>query len=516
MYLSDIRGDVLAEWRKKSQAAIYQTDPAAWMWDVLGKRWWSVQEEIARSFVFNEFTIVKSCNGVGKTQLAGDLVTWFVSVHPPEHTTVMVSAPVREQIDTMMFRYLNDNYRLAVERGKPLIGEITRWPKWQVPELNGRDIVLPKRPADANLVSSFQGVHDEHVAVVLDEAGGLQEDFYIGANAVTTNKHARVLAIGNPDQLNTAFHRRFTDTEAFSDWNRFTIGAKDSPNFTGEKIYPEDPELDERIKGRLVQVRWAEMMRRSARPSVVAAKVDGEFPDSDDSTFFDQPVINKAWNTSIEPASTDPRHLGVDLSYQGEDKCAAYMNWGGQVRKVDEWNRYDGTEHIESARRVHALAIKLGISEVRVDKAGTGSGVYSNLKTLPEFKDRPYVLIGINGANGSPDFNRWLNARAWHYDQMRTGMANGTIDLDMSDTDLRTELEIQSSKYTLRNQIQITSKDEMRKAGIKSPDHLDAAIYSIIDTTPFTGGPAQGAQPGSVVMLDPFELLQMDRAGLPI
>jgi hypothetical protein len=515
-YMGSISSEVMAEWRAKSRSALYLTDPEAWLWDVLGKRWWSLQAEIAQSFVHNTYTLVKSCNGVGKTHLAGDLVSWFVSVHPPEDTSVVLSAPVATQINQMMFRYLRDNYQLALSREQPLIGEITKAPVWKVDHPTDKHIVVPKRPADNNLISSFQGIHDGYVAVILDEAGGLPEDLYIGANAVTTNKEAHIFGIGNPDKLHTPFHERFTDREKFKNWHLFTIGAKDTPNFTGEMIYPDDPMRDADIKGRLTQVEWADEMRRSARPSVIAPKVDGEFPDSDDTTFFDQSVINRAWETLIEPKSTDKRIFGVDISYQGEDKSVIYENHGGRIRMVKEWDRKDGTEHIESARNIHNLAVSRGATEVRIDMAGTGAGVYSNLKALEEFKDKPYILIGVNGANKTPNSNRWLNARAWHYEQFRIGMATGKIDIDLFDANLKKEMEMQPSKFTLRMQLQILGKDQMKSMGIKSPDHLDAAIYSYLDTSPWTEGPTAGRQVGDIVAMDPWELAMLTGAGLPI
>lgn len=516
-FLTTIESDVMSEWRARSKSVRYRTDPAAWVWDVLGKRWWSKQEEIAQSFADNTFTIVKSCNGVGKTQLAGDLVTWFAVVFPPEETSVLLSAPVREQIDTMMFRYLRENYSLAAARNLPLPGQITKWPKWVVEQPFRKDLVLPKRPADGNLISSFQGIHDTYVAVVLDEAGGLPEDLFIGANAVTTNAFARILGIGNPDRLNTAFHQRFTDRKRYEMWHPFTIGAEDSPNFTGEMIYPDDPERDAKVKSRLVQVEWAEMMRKSAPAGVVKAKVDGEFPDTDDTVWFEPDVIAKAADLDLFPDGDAHRWMGVDLSYSGEDKSTAYLNWGGRIRKLSEWNRDMATNMIDSARRVHDLAVENAVTEVRIDRSGVGAGVYEMLKSNDEFKDRPYVLIGVNGANRTPDSNKWLNARAWHYWQMRKAMIEGKIDIDIvGDEDLRDEMVRQTYELTNRNQYKMTSKVDMKRAGIDSPDHLDAAIYSMIDMTAWTEGAAAGLNPGDTIVLDPWELAMMDRAGLPI
>lgn len=510
-YLGTLESELLSEIRRRSRNLLYQRDPQAWLWDVLGVRLWSKQAEIIESFAVNQFTLVKSCNGVGKTQVGGFGVAWFGNVHPPLETSIMVSAPVRAQIDEMMFRYLRAAYQMSVERGKRLVGEIMpRQPRWIVSDVYKHDLVVPKRPADSNLLSSFQGVHNDHVAVVLDEAGGLQEDFYIGANAVTTNEDAHILAIGNPDRRNTAFHRRFKNPE-FDDWNRITIGAEDSPNFTGECIYPDDLDLDRKIKSRLVQVKWAEMMRKSALPGVVKAKVDGEFPDEDEATFFDEATKQRAWDTELEPPNTAHKWLGVDLSYSGEDQCVAYLNHGGRIRVVDTWNRYSGTEHIESARRIHRLAAQYECDQVRVDAAGTGSGVYSNLKTLEEFASRRYVLVGILGANRSPNPNVWLNARAWHYDSFRKAMALGEVDLDYQDIDLRTDMEAQSWTTTGRQQIKVTSKEELRRQGVHSPDHLDACIYSFVDMSAYLEGPAAGLGPGDEFALDPYDLFDLEQ-----
>jgi hypothetical protein len=560
-YVAGLESPMMQEWRRKSRNLLYQTDPEAWLWDVLGKKWWSKQREIAWSFVHNEFTIVKSANGVGKTQLAGDLVSWFVSVFEPTETRALVSAPVRSQIDENMFNYLRANYQVALDRKLPLLGEITRWPKWVVHTPYENDVVIPKRPSDQNLLSSFQGLHFRHMAVVLDEAGGLQEDFYIGANAVTTNEDAHVLAIGNPDRRNTAFHERFksaltpdspllgepTDEQIdnddvyirdgqwylhgdkYRDWHRFTIGFNDTPNATGEKIYPDDPERDKAVKSDMTQVRWAQMMRRSASAGVIAAKVDGEFPDESDNAFFTQAQINKAWNTyaflkALVDAGEMPfeanRWLGVDVAFSGEDKNVITSNYGGKLDVVDKWGKEEGEEAVEDmaiARRVHRWAMDLGVTQVRIDAAGTSRGVHSNLKTEAEFTNRRYTLIGIVGSNASPNNNRWINARAWHYDQMRDLMTAGTIGIDPAEVELRTDLEVQTFKHTLRQQLQMTSKADLKKDLKRSPDYLDSAIYASIDLTGVVDGPAAGLEPGDIVYEDPWDLLDAgDRAGLPI
>lgn len=510
--------DALEELRQKSRKALYQRDPEAWYADVLDGYWWSKQREVVWAFADpgkpSSQVVVKSCNGVGKTRLAADLTTWLVACFDPMDLTVIMTAPVFSQIRTGLFRYVADLYGKAKENHVILPGRITAEPTLKVARPGGgpdKDVVQAKRPADSNLISSFQGIHDGIVAVVMDEAGGLPEDLWIGANAVTTNEVAKILAIGNPDSLHTAFHRRFTDRDRYREWQPFTISAYDSPNFTGEAIHP-DPVKDRRIKSLLVQRSWAEMMERQAHPNVVRAKVHGEFPEDDASAFFTQETMNRAYDTEIDNPGGH-RRLGVDLAFTGSDKSVAYLNVGGRIRKVKSWLHQD--DMMEATRGIHQLALKHAVDEVRVDASGAGRGVYSLLVSQEEFA-ADYVVVGVQGGHSSPDNKQWAQARAWHFDSFRSKMQRGLIDLDPEDEDLRTEMTVQPFEVNDRGAIQITPKPRMRAKGLESPDHLDAAIYSAIDLSEVAGDP-EAPQPGDRVVMDPAELGKSleDWYGLP-
>lgn len=510
--------DALEELRQKSRKALYQRDPEAWYADVLDGYWWSKQREVVWAFADpgkpSSQVVVKSCNGVGKTRLAADLTTWLVACFDPMDLTVIMTAPVFSQIRTGLFRYVADLYGKAKENHVILPGRITAEPTLKVARPGGgpdKDVVQAKRPADSNLISSFQGIHDGIVAVVMDEAGGLPEDLWIGANAVTTNEVAKILAIGNPDSLHTAFHRRFTDRDRYREWQPFTISAYDSPNFTGEAIHP-DPVKDRRIKSLLVQRSWAEMMERQAHPNVVRAKVHGEFPEDDASAFFTQETMNRAYDTEIDNPGGH-RRLGVDLAFTGSDKSVAYLNVGGRIRKVKSWLHQD--DMMEATRGIHQLALKHAVDEVRVDASGAGRGVYSLLVSQEEFA-ADYVVVGVQGGHASPDNKQWAQARAWHFDSFRSKMQRGLIDLDPEDEDLRTEMTVQPFEVNDRGAIQITPKPRMRAKGLESPDHLDAAIYSAIDLSEVAGDP-EAPQPGDRVVMDPAELGKSleDWYGLP-
>lgn len=522
--LSGIAAEVAQELQNRSRKAIYKRDPEAWYADVMNGYWWSKQKEVVWSFADPDktltMTVVKSCNGVGKTRLAADLATWLVAVFDPMETSIITTAPIFKQIGTGLFRYINDNYNVALENGVQLPGRFVADPALKIARLGGgidKDVIQAKRPADSNLISSFQGIHDGLVTVLMDEAGGLPEDLWIGANAVTTNEHAKILAIGNPDRLGTAFHARFRDREKFLDWNPISISAYESPNLTGEVIHP-DPEEDKKIKSHLVQKGWVEMMERQAHPNVVLAKVHGEFPKGDDNAFFTQHAMNTAFNTEIVPQDNDYRILGVDLAFGGEDNTVAYLNIGGHVRKVKQI-AYDD-DYMGLARKIHELAVSLGVDELRVDAAGSGKGVHSLLDN--EIGSGEYNLIGLSGGTASPDNTRWAQLRAYMYDTFRKQLQSGEVDLDYDDREVREQMEAQPYAINGRGAIQMMPKGEMRNKGLTSPDELDAVIMAAVDLSPWTGNPYNQMAPGSAIIQEREDIIQyldelpMFGAGLPL
>ncbi len=494
MNLSQVVEEALQEVRNHSKKRIYKRDPEAWYADVLDGRWWSKQKEIAWSFADPQksqtMTVVKSCNGIGKTAIAGDLATWLMAVNDPMELSIIATAPIFSQIGTGLFRYINDNYNAAKRAGFVIPGRFVADPAIKVPREDGgndKAVMQAKRPADNNLISSFQGIHDGIVAVFMDEAGGLPEDLWIGANAGTTNEHAHILAIGNPDSLHTAFHRRFQDRERYRDWNTISISAYESPNLTGEVIHP-DPEKDKSIKSHLVQREWVEMMERQAHPNVVLAKVHGEFPKDSATSFFPEKSMTEAYNTDIDPAGEEVI-LGVDLAFGGEDNTWVYENRGGHVRQVEKIPYDDDFQLL--ARRVHNIAVSRGATELRVDAGGTGRGIHSILEKTPEYQGH-YLLVGIQGGMASPDNSKWAQFRSYMYDDFRRQMQEGLLDLDPEDKAVREQMQLQTYEINRKGAIQITTKQEMRKVGLSSPDELDAAIMSAVDISWITGREPEG------------------------
>lgn len=479
---------VIADLRKRSKNSVYLTDPEAWAQDVLGKSLWSKQKEIAESVVHNTHTAVVSCNGAGKSALAGIMGAWWIAVHDPYEVALICSAPTYPQIARVLFRELKDNHKLAAERGFSLPGHINQSEEWKLDDSYGTLIGFGRRPADTDIVSAFQGIHRRFVFVVLDEAGGIPLDLYTATEAVTNTADARVLAIGNPDRRGTEFHRIFREDPT---WNKISISAYDTPNFTGEDV-PEN------LKPLLIQREWVEKQKISwgEESARFKSKVLGEFPDETDNTFFSQAAIDKAVDTEIADDTQQTTVLGVDLARFGEDESVVYMNRGGRCRKIQTWSKATA---IESANRVHKLAIDNAATEVRVDAAGLGGPVVDMLANLANNR---YVVISMIGSAASPDRMRWLNARAHIYDGLREAMIDGKLDLDPDDKTLLDEMLMIQYKFSPKGAIQIESKDDMRSRGVKSPDSLDALTYATADLSHIVNAKYGDKKAGDLVEFD--------------
>jgi hypothetical protein len=486
--IDNVLDAVVADLRRRSRKAEYLEDPALWAKEVLGKHMWSKQREIALSVVNNTHTAVVSCNGAGKSGLAGMLATWWIATHDPYDVALICSAPTYVQIARVLFREIQDNFALAKKYGHALPGYITQGQEWKLDD--GTVIAFGRRPADKDIVSAFQGIHRRYVMVILDEAGGIPADLYTATEAVTNTEGARVLAIGNPDSRGTEFHRIFREDPT---WNKMRISAYDTPNFTDEK-HEVPPEL----LPLLIQPAWVEKQKISwgEDSARFRSKVLGEFPDEADNTFFSQSNIDKGIDTEIEDDMTKYAVLGCDVARFGEDDSKVYINRGGRCRLLESWTKATATE---TASRIHRLAIDHGVSEVRIDGAGLGGPIVDIVAGLAGSK---YVVISMLGSAASPDKTRWLNARAANYDNLKEGLSAGKIDIDPDDKVLLEELLMIQYKFTPKGAIQIESKDDMRSRGVKSPDSLDALVYATADLSNIINSPYGDKKPGDIMQFD--------------
>jgi hypothetical protein len=113
-----------------------------------------------------------------------------------------------------------------------------------------------------------------------------------------------------------------------------------------------------------------------------------------------------------------------------------------------------------------------------VDGVGVGGGVVDQLV------EQGHEVLDMQSGAGAVDSEHYLNARAEWYWALRERFEQGDIDIDPDDDDLAAQLGAVKYKYTSRGQVQIESKDDMRKRKLPSPDRADALMLTAAATPP--------------------------------
>jgi predicted phage terminase large subunit-like protein len=434
----------------------YLTDPVGWVRDRLGEHLWSKQREIAESVVNHRRTAVKSCHNAGKSWIASRIAAWWIGVHPPGEAFVASTAPSYPQVHAILWEEIRKAAKVGAAHGHPVPGRVLQSDEWKLDD--GTLVGWGRKPADTD-EHGFQGIHRRYVLVILDEACGIPRQLWTAVEAITTNADCRILAIGNPDDPNTEFG---DVCKPGSGWNIIQISAFDTPNFTDEP-FPED------LRPLMLDPGWVEDKKRRwgvDSPRYIA-KIDGTFPDIGVDTLFPPSLIEAAQQRALEPSGRAV--LGVDVARYGTDRTVIYLRRGPVLRLLGESSKEPTTA---TTGRVIAARTHTGAGEIRVDGVGVGAGVVDQLAE----QGQPVLDMQAGGKATEPD--RFLNARAEWAWALRDLLESGQVDLDPADDDLAAQLGAIKYRYTSKGQIQIESKDEMRKRGLPSPDRADAAILT--------------------------------------
>lgn len=532
--VNSVLGGVIDQLKQQSRKSLYYDNPVLWAKDVLGIEPWSKQRDILNSVQENIRTAVRSCHGSGKSYIASIIAAWWVSTRPLGEAIVVTTAPTYHQVHSILWEDIRKHHINAAQRYKDglspmeLPGYITQSDQWKSDD--GMLLGFGRKPADNN-DHGFQGIHRRYVLVIVDESCGIRENLFTAVEAITTTENSRILAIGNPDDPATHFFdffRNKLDSDGNPIWTKIDISSFDSPNYTIDHAghyegcedadclergwavrWDRDKDINKDTLPLLPNKTWVESRRLDwgEDSPLWASKVCGRFPDTTTNTLYSVSTIYRGHDVEVTPLTQEKVVLGVDVARFGADYSTVYMAERGvvegtthnglKVRLLDAWAQADA---VETVNRIHQLALKNAVHEVRIDGEGMGGPM---LDMLSKLADTTYSVVSMRGSAASPDRFRWLNARAWWYSEGEQMMRNGLIDIDPMDEKLRDELL--AHQYHFRNQfssIQIESKDEMERRGIKSPDYADAFNYAVADMDNYTLSPAAHYPDGTRLSFD--------------
>lgn len=435
----------------------YVNDPDGWARERLGLETWSKPREIRESVRDHRHTAVPAAHDVAKSHTAASIACWWEDIHPPGEAFVVTTAPRQHQVDAILWREIRTMHYRGHLRGR-VLPSTARW------LINEQLVGFGRKTADEadpnQAMQAFQGIHARYVLVIIDEAGGCPDWLFAAADALATNEHSRVLAIGNPDDPSSHFAEI---CKPGSKWNVIPISAFDSPRWTGEPVSQQLLDL-------LVSEVFVEEMRALGEDShLFQSKVLGKFPHIASDAVFPPGLLQQMCDADLP--GLDMGGFGGDVARFGDSETVLYRNRGGVIRRVYEARQQPTTVTAEQFAG-HVARPAVGALPTYVDADGIGGGVVDAMRAAN------VPVLEFHGGQPAHDAERFANRRAEVYWTLREDGEKGLVDLDETDRELLTQLGRLRWKLDARGRIKIESKDEMRKRGVKSPDRADAAVMA--------------------------------------
>lgn len=437
----------------------YEFEPVRFAREVLGVDLWADQEKILMALVTDPRVSVAACYASGKTYLAAIAVLWWMCCRRP--ALCITTAPTQRQVRDLLWRYVNQLYEKSKVKlpGKVFVDRFIIGSDRMAKGYTGRG------------ENSVAGVHEaKNVLFIEDEAAGIEKKVEEGFAGVTSTPGSRHLKIGNPlCESGPFFDSHMHPVESLR-WRRFSIDALDTPNVkAGKEVFPglvgADWVADKRAK-------WLERGIKS----LWETKVRGRFWVS-----AQEKVVPIEWATAAqgrwaEASVIGHRTLGCDIAGGGQDATELCLLEGQRARIVESWQEEDLTKQ---GRDICAVAIRLQVNRIVIDRTGLGQGVYFTV--LDEQRSgrlpKEIEVIGVKLYDPPEDknFNSLQDEIQFFMRDRFDPKSAEPIAIDPADAELREQITLRNWwKDSESNKIRCTGKKQMKKDGKSSPDKADA------------------------------------------
>lgn len=430
---------------------VVKFDPVEWA-ERKGLFLWSKQREFLHSVMSHRYTAVQSCHDAGKSFGVAVLILAWADTYG-HNSFIAWTAPTYPQVNAIVGRELRDLIRKLDLTNLELMLDNT---------LKYRGVMrgYGRKPADKSQ-SAFQGTHAKHVLVVIDEACGISENIFTGADAIATNEDARVIAIGNPDNPSSHFKKI---CEPGSGWNKVRIDGLETPNFT-------DEEVPDWLRPLLLSPEWVaeRKVRWGEQSPLYISKVRGEFPQHNINSVFPWDLVTQAGTG--KPAKTIAHarpSLVVDIARSGQDEAAGYAIVNGKAKLVFS---YDTCDLMELTGECASWGRDNPNCTIIIDANGMGAGVHDRLR------EQGFKVRGFLGGSRARDPKRYANARAEAAFDLAEAFRSDALKFDaLAEAVLSSELVSVTWQFNSKGLIKLTSKEEMAKDGIASPNRADCLM----------------------------------------
>jgi hypothetical protein len=424
-------------WNERGGPLENHLGPDDWQREIL--------EEVARVIRANDAAhqfAVASGHGIGKGALTAWLILWAMSTRP--HLNAVVTANTRSQLETKTWRELAVWHQRAVNKD---------WFDWTATRFAHRRYretwFAAALPWSENNSEAFAGLHAENVLMIFDEASAIPDSIWDVAEGAMTTAGALWFVFGNPTRNSGRFRECFGRFR--HRWSTRQIDSRDC-----------------RLTDKRKLGQWVEDYGNDS--DFVRVRVKGEFPRAGSSQFISSEAAEAAARREAASTLLDPLVFGLDVARFGDDRSVLVRRRGRDAR-TDPPLVFRGLDTMQLAGRVAEQIEAMRPDAVFIDETGVGGGVVDRLRQLG------HGVVGVNfgarGGRGSDGASAlYANKGAEIWGAMKAWLeAGGAIPDDRALVD---DLTGRDYGFNARNEIQLESKEDMKRRGLASPDLADA------------------------------------------
>ena len=393
-----------------------------------------------------------SGHGTGKTVLGAWLACWILSTRP--HSIGTVTAGTKVQLKSRTWAGIRQWLRTCITADWFEIGAENIYRKgaqdtWK----------LTAQTCKAENAQAFAGQHARKSTswYLFDEASRVPDEVWTVAYGGLTDGEPMIFAWGQPERRDGEFYN-VTFGKQRDRWVQHSVDSRNS-RFTNKTLIQEWID-DYGIDSDFVRVR-----------------ILGKAPLAAAGQFIDAGRIMDAQRRAPQCMSDDPLIVGLDVSRGGGAGTVFRFRRGLDAASIPPV-RLTG-EEARNSMRVAAIAAQIlgtkyqGIQPtVMFVDSGFGGPIVDRLHQLGHRN-----AIEISFGSNAPDARHFANMRTYMWSQLRDWLARGAIKNEQQGTTpcrLETDLQAPWYHHNKRDQLQLESKDDMKKRGLDSPDDGDA------------------------------------------
>jgi len=495
----------------------YLDDLEGFARDILGIRFWSKQREIGCALVEHRSVAVKAGQKVSKTFTLAIRALHFYCCYADSQT--YLTAPTLGQVDKPMWRTISElvsrsgicadcrdrGVRTPCEHSCKIDGTLLATPKGGLKSKDGLRSVMGLAVRHPDNVSGKSG---PNMLWILDEVIGIPNNI-IEAILGTQMGGAWMAIASNPTTSDPTnfFWKAFNDKNQRGLYSLHTISSLDSPNVTGECKVPglAEPNAIEQAR-----VRWGEDSREWRN------RILGEFTTQSEG----QMLSVEQWQSAItrndvnlerpQAWEADVLHIGVDVAGEGTDLWTAYIRRGCQSIACEHEQFIDAAAGVAWLEAI-ILQYRRDREPVQVKYDGEGQyGAEFGKELAPLRRKYPELVIRPVISHADDPTGRFARLRDAMVEHAVTRIKRdfGVLLIrELEEEALALERDLDYRDASNHGRTKVKEKKHLKKKIGRSPDRLDAMIYSlwegaigvVVDATP--------AKPAVVVPIRPRGVL---------